>query len=161
MRARICSRDRRCLEFLKTCAKWQYAITPICIVQAICKALFGAQNPACDGVEMAHPADCSTAIVAILAMVVGRSHVSRRARRDHAGEGAGAPRGVLCGDGSGVSDGNVAAFLEVDEVGVGGDVRTVGCNLCAFLEETRKVLGVGNPEEVGVECVNVLWGSLE
>ncbi len=92
---------------------------------------------------------------------VARSHPSRRARRDHAGEYAGAPRGVLCGDGSGVSDGNVAAFLEVDEVGVGGDVRTVGCNLCAFLEETRKVLGVGNPEEVGVECVNVLWGSLE
>ena len=67
----------------------------------------------------------------------------------------------MCGDGSGVSDGNVAAFLKVDEVGMGSDVRTVGCNFCAFLEETRKVLRVGNPYEVGVECVNVVWGSLE
>ena len=71
------------------------------------------------------------------------------------------PGGVLCGDGSGVSDGNVEAFLEVDEFGMGSDVRTVGCNLCAFLDEARKVLGIGNPEEVGVECVNVVWGSLE
>lgn len=125
-------------------------------MQVFGKALFGAQSTAWDGVEMSHPADCTTAIVSMLAVVVGRLRFPQRARR-----GRRCSHGLLCGDGSGVSDGNVAAFLEVDEVGMGSDVRTVGCNLGAFLEETRKVLGVGNPEEVGVECVNVVWGSLE
>ncbi|NDF53707.1 MAG: hypothetical protein EB145_05895 [Proteobacteria bacterium] len=95
---------------------------------------------------MSHAADCTTAIVPMPDMVVGRLQFPRRARWDRAGEGSsGAPGGVLCGGGSGVPDGNVAAFLEVDEVGVGSNVRTVGCNLGAFLEETRKVLWVGNP----------------
>lgn len=56
------------------------AITPICIVQAFGNALFGAQNTARDGGEMSHPADCTTAIVSMLAVVVGRLQFPRRAR---------------------------------------------------------------------------------
>ena len=67
---------------------------PICIVQKICKALFGAQIAACEGVAIAYPAAGVTAMVAMLTVVLGGPHISRRVQRDRASEGAGALRAV-------------------------------------------------------------------